>query len=103
MPLYNLPNDQFSNTNLNSIGSQYAQDFGHDISLLVEKVTNKAIFDAAPQQFFDLKLLNMKQFMPVNSDEFFYKEMGLLIQSLLTQITKKGLLYQSTHLQMRLL
>jgi len=76
MPLYNLPNDQFSNTNLNSIGSQYAQDFGHDISLLVEKVTNKAIFDAAPQQFFDLKLLNMKQFMPVNSDEFFYKEMG---------------------------
>jgi hypothetical protein len=76
MPLYNLPNDTFNNVNLNSIGSQYAQDYGHDISLLVEKVTNKAIFDAAPQQFFDLKLLNMKQFMQVNSDEFFYKEMG---------------------------
>jgi hypothetical protein len=76
MPLYNLPNDTFNNVNLNSIGSQYAQDFNHDISLLVEKVTNKAIFDAAPQQFFDLKLLNMKQFQQVNSDEYFYKEMG---------------------------
>jgi len=76
MALFNLPNDTFSNVNLNSVGSQYAEEFGHDISLLVEKVTNKAIFDSAPQQFFDLKLLNMKQFVKVNSDEFFYKEMG---------------------------
>lgn len=76
MPLYNLPNDSFNNTNLNSIGSQYANDYGHDISLLVQKVTNKAIFDSAPKQFFDLKLLNMKKFEQVNSDEFFYKEMG---------------------------
>lgn len=76
MALYNLPNDSFNNTNLNSIGSQYANDYGHDISLLVQKVTNKVIFDAAPKQFFDLKLLNMKKFEQVNSDEFFYKEMG---------------------------
>lgn len=76
MPLFNLPNDTFNNTNLNSVGSQYSADYGHDISLLVEKVTNRAIFDAAPQQFFDLKLLNMKQFSQERSDEFFYKEMG---------------------------
>lgn len=76
MSLYNLPNDTFNNQNLNSIGSQYANDFGHDISLLVQKVTNKVIFDSAPRQFFDLKLLNMKKFEQVNSDEFFYKEMG---------------------------
>jgi len=76
MPLYNLPNDTFNNRNLNSIGSQYANDYGHDISLLVQKVTNKVIFDAAPKQFFDLKLLNMKKFEQVNTDEFFYKEMG---------------------------
>jgi|SRR3990172_2528428 len=76
MPLYNLPNDTFNNVNLNALGSQYAADNGHDISLLVEKATNKAIFDSAPQQFFDLKLLNMKQFMQVNSDEFFFKEAG---------------------------
>jgi len=74
--LYNLPNDSFGNENTNSIGSQYANDYGHDISLLVQKVTNKVIFDAAPKQFFDLKLLNMKNFEQVNSDEFFYKEMG---------------------------
>lgn len=76
MPLYNLPNATFTNEELNSIGSQYSQDFNHDLSILVEKVTNKAIFDAAPQQFFDLKLLNMKAFQPVTSDEFFYQEMG---------------------------
>jgi hypothetical protein len=76
MGLYNLPNDTFNNTNLNSIGSQYAQDYGKDTSLLVQKVTNKAIFDSAPKQFFDLKLLNMKSFDTQVSDEFFYKEMG---------------------------
>ena len=76
MGLYNLPNDSFNNTNLNSIGSQYAQDYGKDTSLLVQKVTNKAIFDSAPKQFFDLKLLNMKSFDTEVSDEFFYKEMG---------------------------
>ncbi len=82
MPLYNLPNDTFNNVNLNSIGSQYAADNGHDISLLVEKFTNKAIFDAAPQQFFDLKLLNMKQFIQTNTDEFFFKEAGYQRQPL---------------------
>lgn len=76
MALYNLPNDTFNNQNLNSIGSQYANDYGHEISLLVQKATNKVIFDSAPRQFFDLKLLNMKEFEQVNSDEFFYKEMG---------------------------
>jgi len=76
MPLYNLPNDQFANVNLNSIGSEYAKNFGKDLSLLVQKFTNTSIFDSSPQQFFDLKLLNMKQFMEVPSDEYYYKEMG---------------------------
>lgn len=76
MPLFSQPNETFANANLNSVGSQYAADFNKDISLLVQKVTNRAIFDAAPQQFLDLKLMNMKQFRPVNSDEFFFKEMG---------------------------
>jgi hypothetical protein len=65
-----------TNVDLNSVGSGYAAAFGHDTSLLIQKVTNKAIFDAAPQQFMDLKLLNMKPFLPVNSDEYFYQEMG---------------------------
>ena len=96
MPLFNLPNDTFSNVNLNSVGSQYAQNFGHDISLLVEKVTNKAIFDSAPQQFFDLKLLNMKQFVQVNSDEFFYKEMGYQREPLTSSAGAAAVVYPAT-------
>lgn len=96
MPLYNLPNDTFNNVNLNSIGSQYANDYGHDISLLVEKVTNKAIFDAAPQQFFDLKLLNMKQFQHERSDEFFYKEMGYQRQPLTAASAAAAVTYPTT-------
>lgn len=96
MALYNLPNDTFNNVNLNSVGSQYAQDFGHDISLLVEKVTNRAIFDSAPQQFFDLKLLNMKQFIQVQSDEFFFKEMGYQREPLTATTAAGAVTYPTT-------
>ena len=96
MALYNLPNDSFSNTNLNSVGSQYANDYGHDISLLVGKVTNKVIFDAAPKQFFDLKLLNMKQFEQVKSDEFFYKEMGYQRKPLTATTSVAGVVSPAT-------
>jgi len=76
MALYNDPSSKFLNQNYNSVGSEYASLYGHDISLLVQKLTNRAIFDAAPQQFMDLKLLNMVAAEQVNSDEFFYQEMG---------------------------
>ena len=76
MSLYNDNSTKFSNQNINSVGSEYASLYGHDISLLVQKLTNRAIFDAAPQQFMDLKLLNMVPAEQVNSDEFFYQEMG---------------------------
>lgn len=76
MALYNDTSAKFNNANLNSVGSEYASLYGHDVSLLVQKLTNRAIFDAAPQQFMDLKLLNMVGPEQVNSDEFFYQEMG---------------------------
>jgi len=76
MALYNDPSSKFLNQNYNSVGSEYAALYGHDISLLVQKLTNRAIFDAAPQQFMDLKLLNMVAAEQVNSDEFFFQEMG---------------------------
>jgi hypothetical protein len=76
MSLYNGDSTRFSNQNLNSVGSEYAATYGHDVSLLVQKLTNRAIFDAKPQQFMDLKLLNMVGPEQVNSDEFFYQEMG---------------------------
>ena len=77
MSLYNdTTSAKYSNINVNSVGSEYAALYGHDISLLVQKLTNRAIFDAAPQQFMDLKLLNMVAAEQMNSDEFFYQEMG---------------------------
>lgn len=85
---YNDANANFGNVDLNSVGSTYATDFGHDLSLLVEKVTNNAIFDAAPQQYMDLKLLNMKSFIPVNSDEYFYQEMGYQRQAITSNDTE---------------
>lgn len=76
MSLYNETSAKFANQNYNSVGSEYANLYGHDISLLVQKLTNRAIFDAAPQQFMDLKLMNMVPAETVNSDEFFFQEMG---------------------------
>ena len=77
MGLYNgHDNEPRFNRDLNAQGSEYAGAFGHDESIQIEKMTNKAIFDASPKQFFDLKLLNMKSFMSANSDEFFFQEMG---------------------------
>jgi len=76
MSIFSLPNNALTNENLNALASQFAQDTGADETNLIQRITNKVIFDAAPQQFFDLKLLNMQEFLPSASDEFFYDEMG---------------------------
>lgn len=65
----------FNNENLNPEGSLYAREFGKDESFLVEKETNRMIFDTKPQQFMDLMLLNMQNAIPSGSDEFFWQEM----------------------------
>jgi hypothetical protein len=69
-------NAGYNNVDLNAIGSQYAAQGGHDTNSLIQKITKSLIFDAAPQQFFDLKLLSAKPFESVNSDEWFFHEMG---------------------------
>jgi hypothetical protein len=61
---------------LNAPGSDFAATFGAQINDLIARETNYAIFDAAPQQFYDLKLLNMTPSLPCGSDEFDYKEMN---------------------------
>lgn len=66
----------FSNLDLNSLASTYAATFGHSTTALIQRIVNHLIYDAAPQQFFDLKILNMKAPKNVPSDEFFYHEMG---------------------------
>lgn len=96
MALYNEPNVKFTNQNYNSVGSEYAALYGHDISLLVQKLTNRAIFDAAPQQFMDLKLLNMVAAEQVNSDEFFYQEMGYQREPLVATASSTAVSWPTT-------
>jgi hypothetical protein len=96
MALYNDTSAKFNNTNLNSVGSEYASLYGHDISLLVQKLTNRAIFDSAPQQFMDLKLLNMVPAEQVNSDEFFFQEMGYQREPLVATAAASAVAYPTT-------
>jgi hypothetical protein len=96
MSLYDGSLGKFSNANTNSVGSEYASTYGHNVSLLVQKLTNKAIFDSAPQQFFDLKLLNMVAAEQVNSDEFFYQEMGYQREPLVATAISAGVSFPTT-------
>ena len=96
MSLNNGNSTRFSNQNTNSVGSEYAATFGHDVSLLVQKLTNKAIFDAKPQQFMDLKLLNMVAPINCNSDEFFYQEMGYQREPIVASGTAAAVSYPNT-------
>jgi len=96
MSLYNDDSVKFSNQNLNSVGSEYAATYNHDISLLVQKLTNKAIFDAKPQQFMDLKLLNMVAPEQVNSDEYFFQEMGYQREAIVASGAAPAVSYPNT-------
>jgi hypothetical protein len=96
MSLYNDDSVKFSNQNLNSVGSEYAAQYGHDVSLLVQKLTNRAIFDAKPQQFMDLKLLNMVAPVQANSDEFFFQEMGYQREPLVATANVLAVSYPNT-------
>tara|TARA_R110000772_G_scaffold90544_5_gene186715 strand:+ start:2227 stop:3462 length:1236 start_codon:yes stop_codon:yes gene_type:complete len=96
MSLYNDNSTKFSNQNTNSVGSEYAATYGHDISLLVQKLTNRAIFDAKPQQFMDLKLLNMVAPEQMNSDEFFFQEMGYQREPVISSAASAAVAYPNT-------
>lgn len=98
MALYNDTTAKFTNQNLNSVGSEYANLYGHDLSLLVQKLTNRAIFDAAPQQFMDLKLLNMVAPEQVNSDEFFFQEMAYQREPLVATANVAAVAYPATQI-----
>jgi hypothetical protein len=76
MGLYTAPSTQYSNINLNALASQYSAQFGHNVSELIQRITKAEIYDAAPQQFFDLKMMGSLTPRTVSSDEFEYSEMG---------------------------
>jgi len=70
------PSGKYQNANLNALGSQYAATYGHGSTSLMGRELQQLIFDAAPQQYFDLKILALTPPEQVNSDEHFYHEMG---------------------------
>lgn len=67
---------KYQNRNLNPLGSGYAAQYGHNVTALIQRMTREVIFDSAPQQYFDLKILGMKTPETLTTDEFFYHEMG---------------------------
>lgn len=64
----------YANQNVNPVGSQYASDYSHDTSLLIQRAIVREIFDATPQKYKALRLLFDKpvEFQPL--DEFTYLE-----------------------------
>lgn len=81
---------KFSNTDLNSLASTYASSFSHQTTALIQRIVKELIFDAAPQQFFDLKLLNQKPFESIKSDEWFFHEMDFGRNPLTTDAADGG-------------
>lgn len=94
--LYQDSSAKFTNANLNSVGSEYASTYGHDVSTLVQKLTNRRIFNSAPQQFMDLRLLNEVPTESVRSDEFFYQEMGYQREALVATATAAAVSYPTS-------
>jgi len=68
-------NNQYSNTDLNALGSDYASLYGHNTTDLIQRVLRYTIYDAAPQMYYDdLKILKAKPSENKKSDEFYYRE-----------------------------
>ena len=66
----------------NPLGSSYAAKTGKKSSDRIEKEVRAGIYDAAPKQYFDLKLAEMATRRRVMSDEVEYDEMGYQRQPL---------------------
>lgn len=96
MALYQDSSAKFTNANANSVGSEYASTYGHDVSTLVQKLTNRRIFNSAPQQFMDLRLLNEVPTESVRSDEFFYQEMGYQREALVATAAAAAVSYPTS-------
>ena len=72
----NPPTGHLQNMHTNPIGSGYAANYGHAVTSVLARQTRRIIYDAAPKQYLDLKILSMKTPIQKDSDEFYYHEMG---------------------------
>lgn len=72
----NPPSNQYSLAGLNPLGSAYGNNYGQPTTDLIIEDLRPVIFDSAPQQFYDLRILNMVAPKMTNSDEFNWLEKG---------------------------
>src|SRR3990167_5593508 len=68
--------NKFSNLDTNAIGSKYAALFGHGTVPDILRAVRYAIYDSAPKQYYDLKILMMKTPITLNNDEDIWYEKG---------------------------
>lgn len=75
--LYTNPfSTSFNDAGLNAITSYYADTYGQAKTDLIREDLRPYIFDSAPQQFYDLKILNMQAPKMHNDTEFSWREKG---------------------------
>lgn len=72
------PAAPFRNADLNPLGQagDYAGTYTHATDEKIRRVVREIIYDSTPKQFLDLSIMGLKQPERVDSDEFFYHEVG---------------------------
>lgn len=86
-----FPSNQFNSINLNSPASNLADTYGLDKSKLIAPRIRRLIFNAAPKDYTDLKLLMMKQPDIEKDFEFIYFEIPYQRQSAITPALGSGI------------
>jgi len=74
--LFTPPLAPYNNAGENALGSIYAQLYGQPTTDLLVKDLRPEIFDAAPQGFYDLAILNLAASRMTKNDEFSWPEKG---------------------------
>ena len=104
MPYIN-PNQNFNLQNLNAPGSQYANIYNNAKTLLIKDMVKSTIFDATPQDYYDLFFFNMSSTMvpkqpiiTIGTDEFFWPEMQDQRPAIQTPVLTANILAGSTQI-----
>jgi hypothetical protein len=72
--LYTTTPSDLTNVDLNALSSTYASTYTHGTTDLIKRLVHSQIYDTAPQQFYDLSVLDGMAPEQINSDEFFFGE-----------------------------
>jgi len=84
------PSGPHQNMHLNAFGSKYANIYGHGETSKINRETKALIYDATPEDFFDLKILSMTPALGYTSDEITYHEIGFGRKALIIGDTSAG-------------